>query len=234
MSDEHYESRCENCIIRELNTLRALKKEELKDISDHKTTRSVKKGETLFFEGERLNGVFCVRKGVSKLSKRSENGKDQIIKLATKGNVMGQIAVITQETADLTAVALDDMEVCFIPKNHIEQGLASNPDFTNAVLKKMTSDLKEADHTIVSMAQKTVKQRLAATLLTLEETFGVDEDGYIGMTISRADISNIIGTATELCIRTLASFKKEDYISTSGKKIKLEDKVALQHLVEGY
>lgn len=234
MSDDHHESRCENCIIRELNALRALKKEELKNISDNKVTRNVRKGETIFFEGERLNGVFCVRSGVSKLSKRSENGKDQIIKLATKGNVMGQIAVITQETADLTAVALDDMEVCFIPKNHIEEGLANNPDFTNAVLKKMTGDLKHADNVIVSMAQKSVKQRLAATLLTLEETFGLDSDGFIGMTVSRADIANIIGTATELCIRTLATFKKEKLIATSGKKIKLLDKIALQHLVEGY
>jgi len=67
MKDQHT-SRCENCIIRQLNSLKALNKEELKKISDSKVTKSVKKGEAIFEEGEKLNGVFCVRDGVSKLS----------------------------------------------------------------------------------------------------------------------------------------------------------------------
>ena len=73
--------RCENCIIRELNSLRALKKDELKRISESKVSKTIKKGEVIFAEGEKLNGVFCVRNGVSKLSKMSDNGKDQIVKL---------------------------------------------------------------------------------------------------------------------------------------------------------
>ena len=78
-------TRCENCIIRQFNSLRAMTKDELKRVSDSKTTKTLKKGESIFEEGEKLNGVFCVRDGVSKLSKLSSNGKDQIVKLASKG-----------------------------------------------------------------------------------------------------------------------------------------------------
>ncbi|MBQ0768585.1 MAG: cyclic nucleotide-binding domain-containing protein, partial [Bizionia sp.] len=74
----HNENRCENCIVRQLNSLKALKKEELKRISDSKTLKIIKKGEAIFSEGEKLHGVFCIRNGVSKLSKMSDNGKDQI------------------------------------------------------------------------------------------------------------------------------------------------------------
>ncbi len=63
---EHTEQRCENCIVRRLNTLKALTKEELKKISDSKETKSVKKGDEIFKEGDKLNGVFCIREGVSK------------------------------------------------------------------------------------------------------------------------------------------------------------------------
>ena len=115
--------RCENCIIRQFNSLRAMSKEELKRVSDTKTTKLVKKGETIFGEGEKLNGVFCVRDGVSKLSKLSPNGKDQIVKLATKGAVLGQRSVITEEVANLSAIAVNDMEVCFIPKDAIVDSL---------------------------------------------------------------------------------------------------------------
>src|SRR5690606_15109736 len=124
------ESRCENCIVRQFNSLRAMSKEELKKVSDSKTTKIIKKGEPLFEEGDKLNGVYCVRDGVSKLSKLSANGKDQIVKLATKGEVLGQRSVIAEEITNLSAVAVSDMEVCFIPKESITHTLQRNPNFT--------------------------------------------------------------------------------------------------------
>lgn len=112
----HQESRCENCIVRQLNSLKALKKEELKRISDSKITKTIKKGESIFGEGEKLNGVYCVQHGVSKLSKMSNNGKDQIVKIAAKGEILGQRSVVSDQITNLSAVALNDMTVCYIPK----------------------------------------------------------------------------------------------------------------------
>lgn len=227
-------SRCENCIIRQLNSLKALKKDELKRISDSKVTKIIKKGEVIFDEGEKLNGVFCVRSGVSKLSKMSNNGKDQIIKIATKGELLGQRSVISEEKTNLSAIALDDMEVCYVPKNHLKECIDGNVEFTKAILVHMANDLKFADNVIVNMAQKTVKQRIAEAVMYLEKNFGVDEEGYISMTLTREDIASVVGTAKEACIRTLSSFKKEGWISTDGKRIKIEDEKALYRMVEGF
>lgn len=231
--DNEKHSRCENCIIRQMNNFKALKKEELKQMSDSKETKAIKKGEPIFKEGERLNGVFCVRNGISKLSKMSDNGRDQIVKLATKGEVLGQRSVIASQSTNLSATALEDMEVCFIPKKHILDSLQNNPAFTNAVLKRMANDLKLADDIIVHMAQKSVRQRIAEVLLYLDENFGEDKDGYLYLQLARADIADVVGTATELCIRTLTKLKKENIISTNGKRIKLQDKKALSNIVEG-
>ncbi|ARN78858.1 Crp/Fnr family transcriptional regulator [Nonlabens spongiae] len=230
---DHHQSRCENCIIRQMNSLKALRKEELKRMSDSKEARTIKKGDNIFQEGDRLNGVFCVRSGVSKLSKLSDNGRDQIVKLATKGEVLGQRSVITQEQANLSATALEDMEVCFIPKDTITEPLRDNVHFTNAILKQMASDLKFADDVIVNMAQKTVRQRLAETLLYIEDNFGVTEDGSLKLQLTRADIADIVGTATELLIRTLTKFKKEELVATQGKNIQLTDKRMLKQIAEG-
>ncbi|OEJ99111.1 Crp/Fnr family transcriptional regulator [Flavivirga aquatica] len=232
--EDHQEGRCENCIIRQLNSLKALSKEELKLISDTKVTKSIKKGDVIFEEGEKLNGVFCVRNGVSKLSKMSDNGKDQIVKIATKGEVLGQRSVIAEEKTNLSAVALNDMEVCYISKNHLTDNISNNVAFTKAILVQMAEDLKFADDVIVNMAQKSVKQRIAETLRYLEKNFKTDEEGYIAMTLSREDIANVVGAAKEACIRTLTSFKKEGWIITDGKRIKIEDDKALYRLIEGF
>lgn len=227
------ESRCENCIIRQLNALKALNKKQLKDISNTKIKKTFKKGEVLFEEGKQLDGVFCVKNGVSKLSKLSENGKDHIVKIATKGEVLGQRSVITEEQTHLSAVAVNDMEVCFIPKNKLQNYLNTNPNFTREVLVHLAQELKVSDAMIVNMAQKSVRQRLANVLIYFEDTFGTDTEGYILMVFSREDISNLIGTAKEACIRALTTFKKEGFISTKGKKIKLENKKHLSAIVEG-
>ncbi len=227
-------NRCENCIVRQFNALRAMSKEELKRVSDSKITKSIKKGQAIFEEGEKLNGVFCVREGVSKLSKLSANGKDQIVKLASKGEVMGQRSVIAEETSNLSAVAVSDMEVCFIPKEGIVDTLHNNPNFTVEVLRHMAHDLREADDVIVNMSQKSVKQRVAEAFLYLGENFGEDSEGFLIVTLSREDIANVVGTATESCIRIISEFKKKGYIKTSGKKIGVANEKKLRDLVEGF
>lgn len=226
------ETRCENCIVRQFNSLRAMSKEELKKVSDSKTTKIVKKGEVIFQEGEKLNGVYCVRSGVSKLSKLSANGKDQIVKLATKGQVLGQRCVISEEVSNLSARAVDDMEVCFIPKDDVVHTLNTNPNFAVEVLRHMAHDLKEADDVIVNMSQKTVKQRVAEAFLYMKNNFGEDNEGFLELTLSREDIASVVGTATESCIRIISEFKKKKYIKTSGKQIGILDERALEDMID--
>lgn len=228
------EERCENCIVRKFNALRAMSKEELKAVSDSKVFRKIKKGETIFEEGEKLNGVYCVRGGVSKLAKLSPNGKDQIVKLASKGEVLGQRSVVAEENANLSATAVSDMEMCFIPKEAIVSTLHKNPDFTYEVLRHMAHDLREADDVIVNMSQKTVKERIAEALLYMKNNFGEDKDGYLALVLSREDIANVVGTATESCIRILSEFKKQGLIKTSGKRMAILEGRKLQDLADGF
>lgn len=215
--------KCEQCIIKQFNSLKSLTKEELMRVSNCKTSHVIKKGTILFEEGDAINGVYCVKDGICKLSKLSENGKDQIVKMVIKGQLIGQRSLVTDESSNLQATALNDMEVCFIPKSEIVGDLQTNPKFSYDMLKDMARDLKEADDVIVNMAQKSVRQRLAETLIYIHDSFGVNPDGTLSVLLSREDFANIVGTATESAIRVLSQFKKEGMISTHGKHIKIED-----------
>lgn len=223
-------AKCEQCIIKQFNALKSLTKEELVRISNCKTTRVIKKGDVIFDEGEIINGVFCVKEGVCKLSKLSENGKDQIVKMVVKGQLLGQRSLITEEPSNLQAIALNDMEVCFIPRHQIINDLQNNPKFSFDLLKEMAQDLKEADDIIVNMAQKSVRQRLAESLVYIHNNFGVNPDRTLSVLLSREDYANIVGTATESTIRTLSQFRKEGLISIIGKQIRIENIEALKRI----
>ncbi len=224
--------KCEQCIVRQFSSLKALGKEELLKIADCKTSYAIKKGEHIFEEGEITNGIYCIKDGVCKLSKLSSNGKDQIVKLFKAGELLGQRSIISEEPANLSAVALEDMEVCFIPKNEIMQFFNQNNQFSMNVMKTICGDLKEADEHMVDMAQKSVKERLAGTLIYLEETFGTETDGTLHLQLSREELAGMIGTATESCIRLLSELNKNNLIELVGKRIKIVDKNKLRRLAE--
>lgn len=223
--------KCEQCIVREFSAIKALNKDELLKIADCKTSYTVKKGETVFDEGDALNGIYCIKDGICKLSKLSDNGKDQIVKLVKKGELLGQRSLISEESTNLSAVAVEDMQVCFIPKQEILQFFNENNQFSLNMMKSVCGDLKDADDNMVNLAQKTVKQRLAETLLKLESDFGIHDDGSLKIQLSREEIAGMIGTATESCIRLLSEFNKEGWISLQGKKITLSNKKELQRLI---
>ncbi|MFM7018285.1 Crp/Fnr family transcriptional regulator [Flavobacterium sp.] len=225
-------SKCEQCIVREFSSLKALNKEELLKMADCKTSYTIKKGEPIFEEGESVNGIFCVKDGVCKLSKLSANGKDQIVKLAKSGELLGQRSLISDEPANLSAVALEDMEVCFIPKSEIMNFFNQNNQFSMNVMKTICGDLKEADDHMVSMAQKSVKERLAETLLYLEDNFGKNNDGSLRIQLSREELAGIIGTATESCIRLLSELNKNGLVDLTGKKITILDRNKLKRMAE--
>ncbi len=101
-----------------------------------------------------------------------------------------------------------------------------------SVMKSICGDLRLADDHMVNMAQKSVKERLAETLIYLHETFGENTDKTLKVQLSRDELASMIGTATESCIRLLSDFNKLGMIELVGKKIVLKDISKLKKLAD--
>ncbi len=234
VTQNHFMGNCNECITKQFNSLNKLSKNQLINISEHKTEASFKRGETIFKEGDNLNGIYCVRNGNVKLSKLSSNGKDQIVRFVKHGELLGYRSVISQHPAGLTVTALDDMDACYLSKDKIFDLLKSNPNFSLDIFRAVSHDLNEANVSLTDMAQKSVRERLAHTLLFLDEMFGEDNEQNINVQLSREEIANVIGTATESAIRLLSEFKKDELISLKGKKIKILDAQGLEKIALGF
>lgn len=227
-------SKCRQCIVKRFNALKTLSQDELDKFSDHKTSLIIKKGENLMTEGNAINGLYCINNGKAKLTKLNTNGKEQIIKFIKGGDILGHRSILSEELVGLNAIALEDMHVCFIPKGDILDTIKENNNFSLQMMKNVSHQLNEANTSISQMAQKPVKDRLAETLLHLEGMFGVDNEGCIDVVLTREEIANTIGTATESAIRLLSNLKKDGVIDLLGKKIKVINQNALKNLSEGY
>ena len=146
--------------------------------------------------------------------------------------MLGQRTLISKEPANLSAAALEDMEVCFIPKSEVLNMFDQNNQFSRNVMKTICGDLKETSDHLVSISQKTVKERLAETLIYLEENFGKNADGSILIQLTREELAGMIGTETESCIRLLSDFNKTALIELVGKKIVIKEMGKLKKIAD--
>ena len=90
------------------------------------------------------------------------------------------------------------------------------------MMKMLSDELHKTEIKLTHLAQKPIRERLAETLLFIKETYGYEEDGItLNVRLSREEIANLLGTATESAIRLLSEFKKDGMVELDGKKIKI-------------
>lgn len=220
-------SKCEQCIIKQANELKHLTQPELQLLTRNKGHIIVNKGEHLMMEGAPINGVYCVRSGKCKVTKLGVNGKEHIIKFIKKGDLIGHRSILSNELVSLSVIALEETHVCFLPKHAVLKIFKSNYVFSQQLIQNISQQLNQANCHISHMAQKSVKGRLADLILKLDELFGTLQDGFIDIKLTREEIANTIGTATESAIRLLSELRKKDIIELEAKRIKILNKKAL-------
>lgn len=212
---------CDECSVHKISKFKSLKNSELDRINYHKSCTAYKKGQILFHEDTRPLGVFCINAGKLKVYKTGDDGKDQIIQIAKAGDLLGYRAMISEDLYPVTAEALEEVKVCFIPKSEFMKLIDESHEFVMMLLKDACHELGDMTGMMTTLAQKSVRERLAVTLLMLNRIYEEDspEGEEIEINLTREDLANIVGTATETVIRLLHDFKEEELIRTSGRKI---------------
>ncbi len=230
MHNDPLDLSCDSCTIRTHPLFRHLEEQELQEIMLNKITESYKRGSIVYQEGNRMKGFCCVQSGIIKIYQTGFDGKEQIIRFAKPGDIIGYRSVVSNEPACTSTEVIEEAVLCHIPTEILLNLVKTNGNFAVELMKLTCKELGEANSYITDIAQKTVKERLAEILIQLDEEFGVDSDGVLKISLTREELSNIVGTATESIIRLLSDFKSQDYIEINGRKIKILDKPGLKYI----
>ncbi|NPA68618.1 MAG: Crp/Fnr family transcriptional regulator [Chlorobi bacterium] len=224
---------CESCFVNN-DLFKKITKDQADILSYIKNCNTYKKGDTIYTEGSRISGIYCLNKGIIKHYKTGNDGKEQIIRFSKTGDIFGYRSVLAGEPACTTAKVVEDGSVCFIPAAHFLKLIKENSDFAVSVMKLSCKELGDANQYILDIAQKNVKERLAEILLLLNDNFGTDNNGNLNIFLTREELAGLVGTATESVIRLLSEFKKNKLIKLDKRKIKLLDIKKLKHISQSY
>ncbi|TPG65433.1 Crp/Fnr family transcriptional regulator [Hymenobacter nivis] len=215
---------CSSCPNRKGPLLGCCQLDELGMIADNKTSQVYQKGQAIFSAGSTTLGMHCVRQGRIKVTRVGGDGKEQIVRLAKGGDVLGCRSLLTESRYSTSAVALDDCVVCFVPRTDFLRLVHSNVQFSVSLMQMMAQGMSDAEERMLHLAYKPVRERLAEALLLLLRTYhDADADAATPFTISlsREDLAALVGTAKETATRLLSEFKAEGIIDTRGSRITL-------------
>jgi CRP-like cAMP-binding protein len=221
---------CDRCALESGSIFKHLTPEETENLNFQKDYRQYKRGDILYQEGNRISGFFCINSGIIKVFKTGLDGKEQIIRFAKTGDIIAYRSVLSNELACTSAKVIEDCQVCFIPSEILTQFIKTNPVYSLELLKLACHELGEANSFITDIAQKTVRERLAEILLLLVNDFGIDKDQFLNISLTREELANIVGTATESVIRLLSEFKSDKLIELNGRKIKILNTKGLEKI----
>ncbi|WP_285056722.1 Crp/Fnr family transcriptional regulator [Pedobacter ginsengisoli] len=190
-------------------------------IGVHRKNLEVKKGERIFNEGDPATGIFFIYKGTVKVHKRWDQDKDLIIRFAKTGDMLGHMGLGDGLVFPVTATALEPLLLCHLDMSFFEVTLNVNTNFTYHLMRFFANELQESERRMRNLAHMSVKARISQAFLALKDQFGSDQNGLIGIEITKQDVSSFAGVSYETLFKVCQELTRLKIIELNGKSISI-------------
>ncbi|MBN8702349.1 MAG: Crp/Fnr family transcriptional regulator [Bacteroidetes bacterium] len=214
-----------------LDVLNLVEKKQLLDTSEKV---NFEKGEILFTDGTYPKGFYQVLKGKVKIYQTDFNGNVQIVYIYTKNESFGFRPLLCSEKHPVTAQALENCTLLYIPKSEFNKLLSTSINFSNELLKNISYEYMVWVNRISAFGTKSLMSRLALALLILNEKYKPETilNKPIEITMSRGDLASYVGTSIEPLVRALKKLKVQKYIKSDRAKISIINREKLIELAQ--
>jgi CRP-like cAMP-binding protein len=198
--------------------------------------RELSKKSLLYQESKRPKCLFLLKSGKIKAFRINEDGKEYITNLYVPGDYIGYLPLLENTPYEDSALVLEDAEVAVFPKEEFLDALYQDLQVAARFIKLIAHSVQDKEQRLLSLAYGSLRKRVAKGLLDIHAKFTAVTETKTGSTrvpisISREDIAQYVGTATESLIRTLSDFKAEKLIDIQDGKVYINDVQKLQNLL---
>jgi CRP-like cAMP-binding protein/CheY-like chemotaxis protein len=192
----------------------------LQKIINERKGRAFKKGQVIYYEGDKGSGLYLVINGKIKTVKLAEDGRELMTGIYAADDYLGINAILSNDVYVDTATALEDSLLCLIPREQVEELLNLYPEVAREFIKLLANDIREKEELLLQLAYNSVRKKMADAILRLYRQQGPDD---LNLKISREDLAAMAGMASETVSRTLSDFKDEALIEKKGSIITILD-----------
>lgn len=221
----------ENYHLKSHSFYEALDETELKDLESNSKVLCYAKGEELFKEGSLPKGIYILQRGTVKVYRNTVRGSESLIYIYSEGDYFGHRPLIAQQLQPVSATAMSDVEIRYIPRDYFLELYRSSERFARQLLENLTKEFSVWVNKMSVFTEYSVRERVALSLLILEKVYSRAGALQTKIKISRKDFAGFVGTAKESLVRTLRLFKDEKLIESDREAIVIVDAEALRALL---
>ena len=203
----------------------------MQHLVENSSVNIYKKKRLIYDEGNHPVKLFYIQKGKVKTFKTNDEGKELTVGLFGNGDFVGYTAILEGTVYKETAEAMEDTTLTIIDKEAFEKLLRFNKEVAQQFIRLLAQSVTDREEQLVGIAYNSLRKRVAGALVLLQKKYTKDEEGKFSMYISREDLAQIAGTATESIIRTLSDFKSEKLIDIKEGAIIILDEKRLASLL---
>ncbi|MBS0030683.1 response regulator [Chitinophaga sp. 22321] len=206
-------------------------KESLKALAEGRNIDKYKKKQTIYAEGNHPSRLFFVLKGKVKTSKSNDLGKELVTELYSDGDFLGYTALLEGSVYKDTAVAMEETEIAVIPLADFEELLHNNYEVALQFIRMLAKNVASREQQLLGLAYNSLRKKVAEALLNLHKKYNPQNEPPFVIKISRENLANIAGTATESLIRTLSDFRDEKLIDIKDGIVIILDEKKLANML---
>lgn len=199
-------------------------------VNEQREVVKLKKKQILFSKATNPHYLYFVLQGKIKTFKFNEDGKEFITNIYTNKSYLGYVSILEDKPYNVTAEAIEESEVMLIPKDEFLFAMQHDKEVCSEFVKLIAANLVSKENKLIELAYNSLRQRVAGALIMVSDRFYVLSGTKSEIIISREDLANLVGTATESLIRTLSDFKSEKLIEIVDGKIKIANHKKLKEL----
>lgn len=224
---------CENCAIRDTSCIADLPSEKLEEFNACGASSIYKRRQVIFHEGTPAGGLYILCHGAVKLYQSDRFGRDHILGVAGPGDVLGELPLDPTEPYSVSAEALTESQLCYLPRERLVQFIQVHPITGVRLIAALSKALSAARKKVRDLALKPAKTRLAELLVQLARAAEDPErNGPTRVTLaySRRELAEMIGVSTETAIRLLGWFRQKGVITGHARQLVIADVEKLTRL----
>ncbi|MCU0105091.1 Crp/Fnr family transcriptional regulator [Acholeplasma vituli] len=204
-----------------------LTKDELNQVIEISNHKSLEKGKFIFTAGDTLDGLYVVHRGKIKITRYSEDGKEQIIRILSHGEFLGELALFSNETVNTYAEAIEPSIVCMVEHQGLKDLMSKSPLLSFKMMKELSKRLEKAEALIEHSNLYNALAKVTRLLLDLEK------ENIVLFQTTKVNLSSSIGITPETFSRKLAELSDLGYIDIiNNKTIRILDKKGLIGLIQ--
>lgn len=198
-------------------------------VSDEREVNNYSKKQVLYKEGQRPRAVYHVLYGKVKTARCNEDGKELITGIYSNGDFFGYTPVLENSTYKEEAQVLEDAQLMLIPREDFIQLVSNDIHIAQTFIKIITKNIAEKEESLLNLAYNSLRKKVAFGLIHLYDKYRQQNDKPV-LNISRENMAQSVGIATESLIRTLGDFKDERLIDIQSGKVMILDEKKLRNL----